>query len=61
MIILAIMIGLLVLGIKIARDQETYGKNLEQYINDHNPQNAADIERLTAEFNQSMVRKDVHL
>lgn len=61
MLILAIMIGLLVLGIKIAREQDTYGSSLEQYIKERNPQHAGDVERLTQEYNNLHAKKDVHL
>ena len=30
----------------------TYGTKLEHYIISHNPQNAADVERLTVEFDR---------
>jgi hypothetical protein len=39
------------MGIKIAREQDTYGSSLEEYIKSHNPQHAGDVERLTVEYN----------
>jgi hypothetical protein len=56
MLITAIMIGLLVAGIKIAREQRTYGSSLEQYIEDHNPKHSGDVERLTVEYNMKARR-----
>lgn len=61
MLILAIMIGLLVLGIKIAREQKTYGSSLEQYINERNPKHSGDVERLTQEYNKIHSNKDTRL
>jgi hypothetical protein len=52
---------LLVLGVKIARDQATYGSSLEEYIKANNPQHAGDVERLTMEFNTKNSKKDIHL
>ena len=40
----------------IKKLEYNYGSNLEQYIMDRNPQNSADVERLTVEFNNKQAR-----
>jgi hypothetical protein len=59
MLILIISVVLLVAGIKIARDHQTYGSTLEQYITSRNPQNAGDVERLTVEYNNKLTRGEL--
>jgi hypothetical protein len=61
MLVFIIMVALLVLGVRIAREQKTYGESLENYITSRNPQNGADVDRLTAEYNMQMSKKDIHL
>jgi hypothetical protein len=61
MAIFIIMVALLVLGIKFAREEKTYGSSLEQYISERNPQNGGDVDRLTAEYNMRVSKKDIHL
>jgi len=51
MFIILLMLVLAVAGVIVARSQRTYGSSLEQYINDNNPQNSGDVERLTVEYN----------
>lgn len=36
--------------------QDTYGRSLEQYITNRNPQSPGDIERLTIEFQRQQER-----
>ena len=36
--------------------QSTYGSELENYINSHNPRDTADVERLTKEYDQKAQR-----
>jgi multidrug resistance efflux pump len=56
MFIALLALALLVLGIIVARDQQTYGSSLEEYISSRNPQHSGDIERLTVEYNQKVSR-----
>ena len=37
--------------------QYSYGSDMERYILQHNPQNAADVEKLTFEFNSDQNRR----
>jgi hypothetical protein len=59
MVVFIIMVALLVLGIKFAREEKTYGSSLEQYISERNPQNGGDVERLTVEYNMKAKRGEV--
>ncbi len=59
MVVFIIMVALLVLGIKFAREERTYGSSLEQYISERNPQNGGDVERLTVEYNMKAKRGEV--
>jgi hypothetical protein len=45
------MLFLAIVGVLLAREQRTYGSSLEQYIVEHNPRHAGDVERLTVEYN----------
>jgi hypothetical protein len=59
MVVFIIMVALLVLGIKFAREEKTYGSSLEQYISERNPQHGGDVERLTVEYNMKAKRGEV--
>lgn len=41
-----------ILGVAIPYISESYGSQLERYIVSHNPKDAADVERLTLEFQE---------
>lgn len=63
MLVVVIMIALAVAGWLIARasNDNSYGSNLEDYINANRPQHSGDVERLTVEFNLKQHKKQYHL
>lgn len=63
MFVVALFVFLAVFGWYVARagDADTYGSNLEAYIQANNPQHSGDVERLTVEFNLKQSKKGYHL
>ena len=63
MFVVALIVFLAVAGWLVARvsQENTYGSNLEDYINANRPQHSGDVERLTVEFNLKQSKKGYHL
>ena len=59
MIVVILMLILAVMGWLVARssNNNSYGSNLEDYINANRPQHSGDVERLTVEFNLKQANK----
>lgn len=43
--------------VALATESTTYGSKLEEYIVSHNPQDTADVERLTKEYDMSVTKR----
>lgn len=59
MFITLLIVFLAIAGWLVARtsDKNTYGSNLENYINSKHPQHSGDVDRLTNEFHWKQSKK----